>query len=301
MTYRQEVPYSTPDWTVRCTHVSFRLDTAKPFHAAIVRFPAPTRPRVSIHDGFEICVMLRGGADVHVGDGLSSGRPGDLWLIGMWEPHRWRITRRRTEQVSLIFLPEYIGDDVLRVSAWMRMFACAPAERPAVRSEAMRRSVLAIGRELRAEIEAKRCGWERGVRLGALRLLHLLEREWQPPRRLAGVATTEALPRHMSRIMPAIAAVHARPADRVRLSDAAAACGLSPAQFNRVFHQATGVSFGRFRLRSRLAYAANLVYSTDLCLETIAQRAGFTDASHLHRSFARSYGVTPGAYRAANR
>jgi len=58
-----------------------------------------------------------------------------------------------------------------------------------------------------------------------------------------------------------------------------------------------GLSFAKFRLRARLAYAARLLLTTRLPTEAVATQAGFVDGSHLHRSFVRRYGTTPGQYR----
>jgi AraC-like DNA-binding protein len=58
-----------------------------------------------------------------------------------------------------------------------------------------------------------------------------------------------------------------------------------------------GTSFGQFSLRARLGYAAHRLLASDLTVEAIAQRAGFVDASHFHRTFVRHYGCTPRTYR----
>jgi transcriptional regulator GlxA family with amidase domain len=58
-----------------------------------------------------------------------------------------------------------------------------------------------------------------------------------------------------------------------------------------------GLSFGELVLRQRGARAAQLLLSSDVSLEAIADELGFVDASHLHRMFARRYGYTPARYR----
>jgi AraC-like DNA-binding protein len=62
-----------------------------------------------------------------------------------------------------------------------------------------------------------------------------------------------------------------------------------------------GLSFGKFCRRARLAYAAQLLLTTDLPVEAVARTAGFSDASHLHHSFVETYGATPARYRADGR
>ena len=70
---------------------------------------------------------------------------------------------------------------------------------------------------------------------------------------------------------------------------------------NRFFRQATGVSFGKLRMRARLAHAAHRLLTTDATADIIAREAGFSDGSHLHRLFVRHYGQTPGQYRTRGR
>jgi AraC-like DNA-binding protein len=85
------------------------------------------------------------------------------------------------------------------------------------------------------------------------------------------------------------------------VDEAASRCGLGRAQFSLVFRDTMGMSFGRFCLRSRLGFVAEMLLSTDLPTQAIAQRAGFVDGSHMHRAFVARYGCTPGQYRADNR
>ncbi len=91
------------------------------------------------------------------------------------------------------------------------------------------------------------------------------------------------------------------PTRRVRHEDAARACGLRRSQFDLVFKEAMGMSFGRFVRRARLTVAAHLLLATDLSTAAIAVESGFADASHLHRTFVRHYGHTPGEYRSRRR
>ena len=123
-----------------------------------------------------------------------------------------------------------------------------------------------------------------------------MSREWEPPDqqgRSYAVRTG-----HLPKVMPAVRLVHSHPARRLSLAEAAATCGLSASQFGHVFRNVMGLSFGKFCMRARLAYVAQLLLSTDLPVEAIAGQVGFADASHLHHAFAQAYGSTPARYRA---
>jgi len=257
--------------------------------------PEPTTRRVSIHDGFEVGVVLKGGTEMWFEDFEASLEPGDVWMIAAWEPHEWRVRLPSTEQVGMVFLPEFIGEDVLGSSDWFSLFARSPAERPGIADLGAREAALRIGAELREELLNRPSGWATAVRLNVTRLLFTLSR--RDPYRGTGRQSVWRGSHSFARIAPALELIHARPVARVTLTEAAANCGLSPAQFARIFRKTAGLSFGRFRLRAHLAYAAHLLSTTEQKTDAIAAEAGFVDGSHLHRNFVRQYGVTPGQYR----
>jgi len=275
--------------------LGFLLSEAHPFRVSYGTHRYPTPSQVSIHDGMEIGIVLSGAHSVTIDDTVIRGGPGDFWLLGMWEPHHWQSHVADTQLVSVVFLPEFIGEEVLHNSTWPEMFTCAPEERPVASSPQMQRMVLDIGLELRREIAEKSRGWETAIRLSFARLLFTLTRQ----RNLPSGGGTRAVPRSstLERVRPALASVHASPRDRITVADAARACGLSTAQFSRVFRQATGLSFAKFRLRGHLAFAAHLLLTTDLSTDAVAGRSGFVDGSHLHRNFVERYDCTPGQYR----
>lgn len=293
----REDAYISPDWAIRASSFEFRLSAAEPFVARSFRGAEPGPPQVSVHDGLELGVLISGAVEQRYDDYLFVGRPGDVWLVSMWEPHLWRTTASGTEQIAVVFLPEFLGDEATstRGSGLLRPFASPPSERPVHPDPETRQVVLGVARELRDEVEQKPRGWETAVRLGVGRLLFEVSRNWEAPSRPSALPSSRAS--GLARIMPALEAVHARPATRVGLEQASAACGLSAPHFSRVFRQITGLSFAKFRLRAHLAYAARLLLTTELPTDAVAAQAGFVDGSHLHRNFVRQYGNTPGQYR----
>lgn len=283
------------EWLARAEREDYHLSSASPLDARINHYPHPTTLLVDIHAGVELGLVLSGQMERHFKGHIMTLNPGEVWLCAMWEPHGWRTTLPETTVVELILIPEFLGDERFENTSWLRFFSASPDRRPRLATSEAQREGLAIGEELAAEISQKRPGWLSGVRFGLLRLLLLLHRQW---RSLAN--DVPAVRSHMGKltqILPALTLVYDRPALRISLEETADACSLSPSQFSRIFSQTMGLSFTEFRLRARLALAADRLLTTDLPASTIASEAGFAHASHLHRAFVKRYGCTPAAYR----
>jgi len=287
------------EWIVGANPWGFQLSATRPFAARVLTQSEPISERVSIHDGLEVGILLAGGIEVGIEHHIMLAAPADVWFIPMWEPHWWRATQRDNQHVVVVFLPEFLEEGVLRNRSWLDIFSCPPSQRPTVTTEQMRKTVVAIGWELHREVKERSPGWETAMRIGLSRLLFTISRDWQP-RGLAD-RPLQADSHHLARIMPALNAAHAHPEDRITIPEAASACRLSPAQFGRVFRQTMGLSFGKYRLRTRLAFAAHLLLTTDGTMDGIAAQAGFVDGSHLHRHFLKHYAATPGRYREERR
>lgn len=277
----------------------FQLSAATPLYADSNHFLRETPLEIEVHAGAEVGVLLAGSEEHQLEGWVRRLVPGDVWLTATWEPHGWRVAAPDTEDVLVIFLPQFLGEEQLGSLSWLDLFAVPPARRPRVTSPEMRQRVVALGHELRQEIAERRPGWESAARLNVLSLLLTLSREWEPPDRTHPGARARAT--NLPRVMPALSLVQSWRDRRVRITEAAQACGLSRAQFCVIFRSTMGISFGKFCLRSRLGAVAELLLTTDLPTDAIAEQTGFTDSSHLHHSFVKQYGCTPGRYRTENR
>jgi len=296
MLTRQRSPSTDSDWVLSATWHDYQLTPDAPIHPIVSTHPRPRPLAVDLHEAMEVGIMLRGRQERQYPDWGLDLTPGDVWLQPMWEPHAWRPTVPDTENILLIFLPQFLGEEQLGDVSWLTLFAAPPQHRPWVRDHALRTRVLSIGREMAEEITQREQGWLTAVRLGVLRLLFLLSRYWSPPKRSVDASHIGA--NTLSRIMPAIALIHERRPGTVTVAEAAVACGLSRSRFGTLFSQTMGSSFGQFSLQARLGYAAHRLLTTGMPIEAIAQKAGFVDASHFHRTFVKHYGCTPSRYRA---
>ena len=81
------------------------------------------------------------------------------------------------------------------------------------------------------------------------------------------------------------------------VEDLAAAAGLSRAHFSREFRQTFGESPHAYLLTRRLERAAALLRTTDLSVSDICFSVGLRSLGSFTTSFARTYGLSPAAYR----
>lgn len=274
------------------------LNEGRPLRTGVERHAGPVEPYLHLHEGIEVSILLEGALDVGIGDTSLLAAPGDVWLSGMWELH-WHGTtppvRRTAKVIWMLFLPEFIGDETLDGRSWMSLLALPAALRTGSGSPRMREQVLAIGRELCQEIRGAQPAWETVVRADLLRIFALLTRCRQPSP--SDAASRTVAPAALAAIMPAMRMAQSPQGRRIPASEAAAACGFSRTRFDVLFRQVIGISFGRFCQRARLGFVASELRHTGATVEQIAERAGFTDRSHLHHAFTNAYGCTPSQYR----
>ena len=91
--------------------------------------------------------------------------------------------------------------------------------------------------------------------------------------------------------------VSERLAEPLSVRDMAAVLNVSPRTLARRTAQELGTSPGEWLLERRLAAARELLTSTDLTVEVIAQRVGLGSAVNVRRHCRRQFGTTPGAFR----
>ncbi|NOY45619.1 MAG: AraC family transcriptional regulator [Deltaproteobacteria bacterium] len=89
--------------------------------------------------------------------------------------------------------------------------------------------------------------------------------------------------------------IEARFADRIRLAELAEVAGLSPFHLVRTFRREVGLPPHAYLTQVRVERAKKMI-SAGISLADVAYAVGFTDQSHLTRSFRKIVGVTPGYF-----
>ncbi len=252
------------------------------------------KPSFSLHAGLEIGVVLSGRI-LRCWEGHRRLlQPGDVWFTGLFEPHGSAVQKAPCMQLNLAIWPDLLAN--LRLPElpdidWIQPFLLPPASRPQIRPEARAR-ILAFARHMPTNWNLHTPEALVRVRLRLIELLLLLREEsCAPP------PTPQRARALYTQLAPAVhLALHSR--TRIRAPQAAAACDMGTATFQRRFQQVMRLSFSRFSLRHRVSGVADGLLGSSAPLKALASDWGFTDSSHLVRVFMEHYHCTPSAYRA---
>jgi transcriptional regulator GlxA family with amidase domain len=85
--------------------------------------------------------------------------------------------------------------------------------------------------------------------------------------------------------------------EQLRVEELAARAAMSSRTFTRRFRELTGTSPARWLRHQRVVRAQELLEATDLTIDAIATRVGFSSAANLREHFASVLHTTPSAYR----
>ena len=85
----------------------------------------------------------------------------------------------------------------------------------------------------------------------------------------------------------------------VTVDDLAARCAMSPRTFARRFQAATGTTPYQWLIQQRIQLAQRLLETSDLPVDSVAQKSGLRTGANLRKHFSRAVHTSPQAYRRA--
>lgn len=86
-------------------------------------------------------------------------------------------------------------------------------------------------------------------------------------------------------------------AEPITISDISASANLSKYHFSRLFRAETGLSVHGYLLDLRINHAKKFLSETNLSVEEISQKCGFSSTSHFIRAFKHEMNITPARFR----
>jgi AraC-like DNA-binding protein len=112
-------------------------------------------------------------------------------------------------------------------------------------------------------------------------------------------AVRRPVPARRSRsLQRAVEYIHKHYRESLGLVAVAKVAGFAPNYFSALFKRREGMTFERYVRQLRIERAKQLLASTELDVQRVAQLSGFATRQYLARMFRRSLGVTPLAFRA---
>ena len=122
-------------------------------------------------------------------------------------------------------------------------------------------------------------------------------------RALQADAPAAAIPRKARERLRAVRReILSQPEKRWTVAEMAQLASLSPSRFHAVYKSVFATSPMQDLIDAKIGYAKSLLLSDDqLPLPEVAEKLGYNDQYHFIRQFKTVTGVTPGAYRKANR
>jgi transcriptional regulator GlxA family with amidase domain len=95
-------------------------------------------------------------------------------------------------------------------------------------------------------------------------------------------------------------AIAANPSERWTRSQLAQVAGASGRHLSRLFHEHVGMPIAEYRNGLRVAVARELLLQSELDMENIAERAGFSSTRQLRRAWQRVYRSSPSEIRSSS-
>ena len=94
-------------------------------------------------------------------------------------------------------------------------------------------------------------------------------------------------------LMPALTFVEQRYRYKVRNSDVAKLCDMSPFRFSRAFRESFGMTFQEYVMRYRVTESVRLLRNPNANVTDVAYATGFNDSSYFSRMFKRYINMAP--------
>jgi len=214
---------------------------------------------------------------------------GDLLFFGPAEIHHGRILRQGIHRYIEILLPtEYFPS----CEAYNALFNDASPERTNLLSPAApdRAEILALAEKILCKLRDPASCSDSVLFADLIALLETCSRLYRQRN------TGQNSPNIPPTLQTAIAFIRREYADKIQLSDIAAAANCSTSYLSRIFRRYMGKSPYGYLQEYRLFVAERLLRNGSSVTEA-AFASGFSDSSVFIRCFKRSFGLTPLQYR----
>jgi AraC-like DNA-binding protein len=255
-----------------------------------------------VHDFSEL-VVVTGGRGMHrIQDEAWPLSAGDVFVVKGDEAHEY-CELDDLNLINVLYLPDQLRwdlRDLVSHPGYHALFTLEPQWRRRHQfksrlhlSPAEVSHVLGLIDQLDAELKARTPGFGFLATALYMQLVGSLSRAYGRSRNPDSQA--------LLRLAGAITHLETHFSGPVELDDLAEMAHMSKRSFLRTFRAATGQSPIAYLIQIRVNRAAERLRITDEAITDVAFNVGFQDSNYFTRQFRQVMGVTPRAYRAANR
>ena len=252
------------------------------------------------NDWCQLLLVNDGEATLHVAQGATPVRSGDLLVIGRGVAHRIsRGARPAVKVTSLSFQPELLhhGEAGAETLEYLAPFLDQDEKFPHVIPATSRlpEQVADLLERMRRELPARSARQRLAVKTYLKMILVLLGNHYEPY--LEARQIRQSLARDLERLQPLLdflAQNYRRP---LTVEQAAAMLHMSRSHFMRFFRRATGEPLISYLNQLRISKAEVLLASTNRTISQVSQEVGFCDQSYFGALFRRLRHMTPREFR----
>ncbi|WP_158602197.1 helix-turn-helix transcriptional regulator [Cohnella endophytica] len=276
-------------------------DKAFPFNVFHTRFQEQDFLQLHWHEHFEMILVERGFATLHIGGKPFDAKAGDVFLINSGELHAIYQPGDSFTFYAIVFHPSLIGlqtsdlletDLVSSYSNGNRAFVNRPDP-----NDAHFALFLQTLNSLIMEFQLKETGYEQAVK-ALVRLLFTWSLRWYAmelyPDNQMGAYKQKA-----ARFKDLLRHIEVHYANKITLEQAASIVHLSPYHFCKAFKKMTGLTFVQFVNQYRVQEAEKLLRNTSLSVTEIADRIGCASINGFSKLFKQHRGMSPNKLRTA--
>lgn len=249
------------------------------------------------HDYIEILYGIDCDLTIWIGDKFEKFQGKDICFINPGETHSVYSQRENNKYYVIKFSPEILRYDGQMPSETGYLLSLIYNNNKGFKhivpqSEIETENTDNIFRDIFTEWNEEKPGYEFAIRGYILKLFCTLLRIWQKNPDFH----TLDLNQNVEIINRSIAYIN-KNLDTVSEAELAAASHISYSHFSRIFKMTTGKSFRQYVIDARINEAKRLLLTSGLSITDIAQKTGFSSASHFTEKFRQATGTTPKKYK----
>lgn len=255
-----------------------------------------------VHEFVELIFIAEGTCEHWIDGEKYVAEKGDLIFVNYGQTHAFHALTKEYQYYNILYVPQFFSEELITSENIYDIFEI-PLFRefnnlPISSTQLVRfreneyLEIKKIVEEMEKEFSEKKIGY-RSILNGYSRILFS-----KILRRIKNSDSDIELKTYIDRITSeCLDYINEKCFGKITLQEIAEHTFYNPAYFSRIFKEQVGVNLTDYIKKKRIGEAARLLCDSDLKIEEIMQRVGYTDKNHFYKNFKEIYDMTPASYR----